>query len=198
MQNSSTLTSALDLADEPNTAEDASSLETLRLGQDTTFLSVFTHQGLVVKRHYLDATESYNPGYYACLGEQCPACRAGIKANEVLRLPVVDRLTARIKLLDVPTQRGPGKLLTELQPALKASEPETFVVQITRNANYVYNVTLQAQSEADPEVAGRVQAFAGQMEAGDIDLMSGLQVLSAEEMRAHETIARRLKLAGGV
>lgn len=198
MYNSSTLTSALDLADEPHATQDTSSLETLRLGQDTTFLSVFTHQGLVVKRHYLEATDSFAGGYSACLGEQCPACRAGIKANEVLRLPVVDRLTARIKLLDVPTQRGPGKLLTELQPALKAADPETFVVQVIRDAKYVYHVTLQAQGEADPEIAGRVQAFADQMEAGEVDLMSGLQVLTADEMRVHETIAQRLKLVGGV
>jgi hypothetical protein len=104
MYNSSTLTSALDLADEPELAQDTSSLETIRLGQDTVFLSVFTPQGLVVKRHFLEATDSFSRGYYACLGEQCPACRAGIKANEVLRLPVVDRLTAQIKLLEVPTQ----------------------------------------------------------------------------------------------
>lgn len=58
MSTTITLTSALDLADETQAHQDPSRLEALRLGQDTAFLSVFTHQGLVVKRHYLEATDS--------------------------------------------------------------------------------------------------------------------------------------------
>jgi len=51
MSTTITLTSALDLADETQAHQDPSRLEALRL-------SVFTHQGLVVKRHYLEATDS--------------------------------------------------------------------------------------------------------------------------------------------
>lgn len=197
MKKSSQLTSALDLVDEESIAPQTGMLEALRLGQDTVFISVFTDQGLVVKRHFLEATTTYSRGYYACLGTNCPACRAGITANEVLRLPVVDRLTAGIKLMDIPTQRGPGKLLTELKPALQASDPEKIVLQITRDAKFVYHVMHQAQNETDPQVVSNVQAFAERMKADDVDLMSGLAVLSDDEMRLHEVIARRLSLAGG-
>lgn len=198
MKKSSQLVSALDLVDEQSIAPQTGMLEALRLGQDSVFISVFTDQGLVTKRHYLEATVTHAGGYYSCTGVDCPACRAGIKASEVLRLPVVDRLTAQIKLLDVPTLRGPGKLLTELKPALQATEPEKIVLQIRRDAKFVYHVIHQAQNEIDPQVVINVRAFVERMEANDVDLMSGLTVLSDEEMRAHEVIARRLNLAGGV
>lgn len=190
--------SALDLLDEVSVVDDAAPLEVVRIGQDTSFISIFTQHGLLAQRHFLDATDRYPRGYYACIGSQCPACSAGIKANQVLRLPVVDRVSATIKLLDVPTQRGAGKLLTELQPALKAEHPEKFIVHISRDRNFVYHVSLQAQNELDPEVAERIHSFAKRMDGGKVSLEVGLQVLSREEMLEHELIAKRLQLTGGV
>lgn len=123
MSHASSLTSLADLIDEQPGFPDTAPLEALRIGQDASFISLFTLHGLSVQRHYLEATPVWRGGYYRCLGDGCPACRAGKAPQDILRLPVIDRLTARIKLLEIPIKQGPGTLMSELPPVLRAPHP---------------------------------------------------------------------------
>jgi hypothetical protein len=184
----------LSIADAP---DEMGKLELVRLSLEPSILSFFTDKVENESVHYIKATETWSAGYVQCCGDQCPACRVGIELKKNLLLPVLDRVTGRVKILRVPTQRGPGKLLTEIGNVLANDDPSQLVVQVVRRKDFTSQVTIQSAADFDPESAAAVKRFSDALEDGAIDVRAVAMAVSAEEMHQHEEIAKRLKFMGG-
>ena len=188
--------SLTEVLNEVEEQEQDTTLRTLRIGPEDVYISVFTESAAKDTTHYLEATETWEKGYYRCLGEGCPACRAGLEPKQYLLLPVVDRVDAQVKVLRMPILRGPGKFLTEFGKVLTAPEREKVVATIRRDRNFVYTVAIRNTAEVDPQAAAAAKRFKERVENGGLDIRSVHTSISADEMREHETIAKRLKLSG--
>lgn len=173
-----------------------SALEVVRVGTDAAFVSFFTYDVVPVSAHYLEGTESWTGTYARCLGDGCPACRAGLTKTDYLLLPVVDRLEGAVKVLRVNRQKGPGKLLTELGQVLALPDRDRLVVRIVRNKNYVHTLSVESESELDHDLVAAVRTFTEKVDSGAIDVASVMPSFSVEELATHERIAKRLKLVG--
>lgn len=80
----------------------------VRIGTDASFKCVFTADAVPVSAHYLPATDTWDGTYAQCLGEDCPACKAGILRSDYLLLPVVDRVEGQVKVLRITRKKGPA------------------------------------------------------------------------------------------
>src|SRR5262245_61526009 len=108
-----------------------SPLTVLRIASEPVFVSLFTDQGLDATTHYLEPTESWAGGYVYCLGRDCPACAAQIDRKRFMLLPIVDLTDARVKILMVPAEKGPSKLLTELLKVLSLESRAEIITKIS-------------------------------------------------------------------
>jgi hypothetical protein len=177
--------------------EDApSSLAVLKLSAEPVYVSFFTDQGADVTAHYLERNETWAGGYVYCLGTGCPACAAHIDRKRFVLLPVADLTDARIKVLRVPSEKGPGKLLTEMLKVLGLPNRAEIVTKISRTSNYQYIVDAHRQDALSPDVMAAIKRFADQLKANIIDLRSVVTRLPAAEIGQHERIAKRLSLEG--
>jgi hypothetical protein len=177
--------------------EDApSSLTVLKLSAEPVYVSFFTDQGADVTAHYLERTETWAGGYVYCVGAGCPACAAQIDRKRFVLLPVADLTDARIKVLRVPSEKGPGKLLTEMLKVLGLPNRAEIVSKISRTSNYQYIVDAHRQDALGPDVMAAIKRFVDQLDAKIIDLRSVVTKLPAAEIAQHERIAKRLALEG--
>jgi hypothetical protein len=172
-----------------------SSLTVVKLSAEPVYVSLFTDQGTDVTAHYLERTESWGGGYVNCIGAGCPACAAQIDRKRFVLLPVADLTNARIKVFRVPSEKGPGKLLTEMLKVL-GLETATIVTKISRTSNYQYIVDAHRQDALGPDVMAAIKRFVDQLDAKIIDLRSVVTKLPAAEIAQHERIAKRLALEG--
>ena len=195
-QSSTPTISLLDALAETEADDESGAVEMLRIGADASFVSLFTEDVIPVSSHFLEATDSWDRTYARCLGDDCPACKAGLSRAEHLLLPVIDRIEGRVKVLRITRQKGPGKLLTELGQVLAMPNREDLVLRITRKKNFVHTVTFESEQAFDPELAQAVRSFTDKVEAGVLDVTSVIPVFPAEELATHEKIARALKLSG--
>ena len=173
-----------------------SSLSVLKLSGEPVYVSFFTDQGADVTAHYLERTETWAGGYVYCLGTGCPACAAHIDRKRFVLLPVADLTDARIKVLRVPSEKGPGKLLTEMLKVLGLPNRAEIVTKISRTGNYQYVVDAHRQDALSPDVMAAIKRFTVQLNANIIDLGSVVTRLPAAEITQHERIAKRLALEG--
>jgi hypothetical protein len=173
-----------------------SSLSVLKLSAEPVYVSFFTDQGADVTAHYLERTETWAGGYVYCPGAGCPACAAHIDRKRFVLLPVVDLTDARIKVLRVPSEKGPGKLLTEMLKVLGLPNRAEIVTKISRTSNYQYIVDAHRQDALSPDVMAAIKRFADQLNANNIDLRSVVTRLPPAEITQHERIAKRLALEG--
>ena len=173
-----------------------SSLTVLKLSGEPVYVSFFTDQGADVTAHYLERTETWAGGYVYCLGTGCPACAAHTDRKRFVLLPVADLTDARIKVLRVPSEKGPGKLLTEMLKVLGLPNRADVVTKISRTSNYQYIVDAHRQDALSPDVMAAVKRFADQLKADLIDLRSVVTRLPGGEVAQHERIAKRLALEG--
>jgi hypothetical protein len=173
-----------------------SSLSVLKVSGEPVYVSFFTDQGADVTAHYLERTETWAGGYVYCLGAGCPACAAHIDRKRFVLLPVADLTDARIKVLRVPSEKGPGKLLTEMLKVLGLPNRAEIVTKISRTSNYQYIVDAHRQDALSPDVMAAIKRFTDQLNANIIDLRSVVTRLPAAEITQHERIAKRLALEG--
>jgi hypothetical protein len=171
-------------------------LEVVRIGADAAFVSFFTDDVVPVSAHYLEGTDSWAGTYARCLGDGCPACRAGLTKTDYLLLPVVDRLEGAVKVLRITRQKGPGKLLTELGQVLSLPDRDGLVVRIVRNRNFIHSLSVESESQLDPDLVEAVRAFTERADSGVLDVASVMPSFTAEELATHERISKRLKLVG--
>jgi len=172
------------------------SLTVLRISTEPSYVSLFTDQGADVTTHYLERTDSWSGGYVYCLGAGCPACAAQIDPKRFVLLPVADLTDARIKILRVPSEKGPGKLLTEILKVLSLANRAEIVTKISRTKGFQYIVDAVRQDALSADVAGAISRFVDHLAAKVIDLRSVVMSLTASEMTEHERIAKRLELEG--
>jgi hypothetical protein len=172
------------------------SLSVLRLSSEPTYIGLFTDQGANVTSHYLERTDSWAGGYVECLGEECPACTAQIERKRFLLLPAVDLTDARVKVLRVPFEKGPGKLLTELVKILHLPNRTEVVTKVTRSKDFRYSVDAHHQAKPNPDVLAAIKRFIDDLNAGAVDLKSVITLLPADEIARHERVAKRLALEG--
>jgi hypothetical protein len=191
-----TFVSLTDWATTTDQDESVSSITVLRLSTEPVYVSLFTDQGADVTTHYLEHTETWAGGYVDCLGAGCPACTAQIDRKRFVLLPVADLTDARIKILRVPSEKGPGKLLTEILKVLSLADRTEIVTKISRTKGFQYVVHAVRQDALSPDVAAAISRFVDNLNAKVIDLRSVVTSLSAAEMAAHERIAKRLDLEG--
>jgi hypothetical protein len=173
-----------------------SSLSVLKVSGEPVYVSFFTDQGADVTAHYLERTETWAGGYVYCLGTGCPACAAHIDRKRFVLLPVADLTDARVKVLRVPSEKGPGKLLTEMLKVLGLPNRAEIVTKISRTSNYQYIVDAHRQDALSPDVMAAIKRFTDQLNANIIDLRSVVTRLPAAEITQHERIAKRLALEG--
>ena len=172
------------------------SLTVLKLSAEPAYVSLFTDQGADVTTHYLERTETWTGGYVFCLGAGCPACAAQIDRKRFVLLPVTDLTDARVKILRVPSEKGPGKLVTELLKVLGLPNRAEVVTKISRTSNYQYIVDAYRQDALGPDVLAAIKRFVDQLDAKVIDLRSAVTRLPAGEITQHERISKRLALEG--
>ena len=96
----------------------------------------------------------------------------------------------------MPSEKGPGKLVTELLKVLGLPNRAEVVTKISRTSNYQYIVDAHRQDALGPDVLAAIKRFADQLDAKVIDLRSTVTRLPASEIAQHERIAKRLALEG--
>jgi hypothetical protein len=190
------LVSLIDLATEADQSEAGSQLSVLPIRTEPVFVSLFTDQVLNVITHYLERTDTWSGGYVYCLGKDCPACAALVDRKPFALLPVADLIDGTIKILRVPTEKGPGRLLTELVKVLSLPSRADIVTKISRISNYQYVVEAHREATLHPDVAAAIKRFVQELETRVVNLQSVITSMSASEMAQHERIARRLELVG--
>lgn len=186
--------SLLDIIAETESSSADAPLGVIRIGTDAAFVSFFTEDVVPISAHYLEGTDSWAGTHAQCLGDGCPACRAGLTKTEYLLLPIVDRLDGIVKVLRITRQKGPGKLLTELGQVLALPDRDKLIVRITRSKNYVHHIAIEAETELDPDLVEAVRAFSQRMDAGALDVKDVIPLFTADDLATHERIAKRLTL----
>lgn len=176
---------------------DVGHLETIRLNQEPKYLSLFTQSLVMTDAHFLDANETFpDRGYYRCLGDDCPACKAEIEKKKFMLLPVADLEDGQIKILRVPRARGVGKLANELGKVLSLDDPSKVISVVTMDKNYGYTVSTKQSGEFSADIAEAIKRFEKNVSDGVVNINDVIVTISAEEMAVHGRIAKRLKLSG--
>lgn len=176
-----------EIADQP--------LQTVWLKAEPSYLNIFTKDVLQVDAHYLKDDASLANGYYRCLGDDCPACKAELSKQYFLLMPVVDFVDATVKILRIPRQKGPGKLLTEIGKVTSLPDPSSVMSKIIKGRDNKYSVDIK-EHNPDGDIAAAVKRFQKQFEAGMVDIGSVVPELSREEIVSHTEVAKKLKLEG--
>lgn len=168
----------------------------LSISKDAAYVGFFTKNGVQVSSHYLQEADGYVSGYVHCLGDDCPACQAGLKKSQFLLMPVYDHLAGEIALLRISTIKGAGKLATELGKVLSLPEPDKVIAKITRSDRFNFTVDAMPNNQHDPEAIRKVQEFKTSLDNGTIDLISSVTRMPTNEMAEHPRIAKTLQLEG--
>ena len=190
------LVSLTDWANATDQEDAPSSLTVLKISREPIYVCLFTDQGANVTTHYLEQTETWTGGYIHCLGQGCPACAAQIERKRFVLLPVADLTDARVKILRVALEKGPGKLLTEMLKVLSLPNRAEIITKISRTGPYQYLVDAHRQDPLSPDVGAAIKRFRDQFNAKIIDLQSVITRLTDVEIAQNERIARRLALEG--
>jgi hypothetical protein len=190
------LVSLTDWATESDKDEQLSPLTVLAIRTEPVYVSLFTGNGLEVITHYLEGKETWSGGYVYCLGKTCPACTALVDRKRFVLLPVADLTDGMIKILRVPAEKGPGKLVTELVKVLNLPSRADIITKISRIKNYQYVVEAHREDVLNPDILAAIKRFVQELEAGLVNLGSIVTRIPASEMVQHERIARRLELEG--
>ena len=139
---------------------DVGHLETIRLNQEPKYLSLFTETLVKADAHFLDANKTFpDRGYYRCLGDDCPACKAEIEKKKFMLLPVADLEDGQIKILRIPRARGVGKLANELGKVLSLDDPSEVIAVVTMDKNYGYSVSTKQSVEFSADIAEAIKRF---------------------------------------
>jgi hypothetical protein len=187
------LVSLLDLSNEPDQPAQLAGLTIPET--EPALVTLFTDQGVRVTSHYLPKTGQWDSGFYHCLGLGCPACAAEMSPQTFVLLPVVDRTDGEVKIVRVRTEKGPGKLLTELSKVLSLSNRGNIITKISRK-NYQYSVEAVREESVHPDLATAIKQFLEQLAAKIIDITSVVPRIPASEMLQHEHVAKRLEAMG--
>jgi hypothetical protein len=158
------------------------------------YLMFFTLHPKKLLSHYDEDSKTQ----YLCLGQECPACAAGLRATEHIYLPVWDAQCRRVAILKFDTRSdGPaGKILTFLKTYRDRLADVIAVVDCKGKGEF----TITAH-EPLPEIdrgALACQAFCQGLEAGTISLDSCVKQLQAGEIAKLASVSRRTaRVVGG-
>jgi hypothetical protein len=191
------LVSLTDWETERDREESQSSLAVLTISTEPVYVSLFMEQGADVATHFLERTETWAGGYVFCLGHDCPACKGQIDRKRFVLLPVADLTDGVIKILRVPAEKGPGRLLTEIVKVLSLPNRDEIITKISRSKKYQYVVDAHRENPLNPDVAAAIKRFVEHLRSGVIDLRSVVTKIPASDMAQHDRIAKRLELEGG-
>lgn len=194
--NTPTMVSLQHFLNEAEVETDHKKLETFYIGTDASYFAMFTDKVIEVEAHYLKAAKDWLNTYARCLGEGCPACKAGVTAKKYLLLPVVDRIDNRVKIMRISNSKGPGQLLTELGAAFEMPDRSNLTFSVSRE-NYVTKLEIFSDTDLDPEVARAVKEFEQHVSSGDVEISSVIPSYSADELITHDRIKKILDLKGG-
>ena len=172
-------------------------MELLRIGQEPKFLQLFTKQASTVKVHYLNPDDVLpKGGYYHCLGEDCPACKATVSKKKFMLMPVGDLIHGDIKILRIPLEKGPGKLATELAKVFALNDPSAVTTMISRARNFKHTVITKPAGEYHSDIAEAAKRFQKNIDEGVINVNDAIATISIDDMAAHSEIAKMIKLVG--
>jgi hypothetical protein len=131
-------------------------------------------------------------GAYLCLGEKCPACKAGDKATMHVYLPVWDAQNRRVAILKFDTRPdGPAvKILQFLQHYQNHLANIVAVIECKGRGEFSI-IPCEPLPETD-RGALACQAFSEQLEAGTIDLHSCVKRLTPKQIVALASMKTRL------
>ena len=176
-----------EIADQP--------LQTVWLKAEPSYLNIFTKDVLPVDAHYLRGDAALANGYYRCLGDDCPACKAEFQTQHFLLMPVVDFVDATVKILRIPRQKGPGKLLSEIGKVTSLPDPSSVMTKIIKGSDNKYSVEIR-QHSPDGDIAAAVKRFQKQFNTGMVDIGSVVPEISKEDVASHAEVAKKLQLEG--
>src|SRR5262249_40270152 len=129
--------------------------------------------------------------HYLCLGDECPACAAGVKATEHIYLPVWDAQNRRVAVLkfDTPAD-GPARGILAFRTTYKGQLADVVAVVDCRGKGEFTITAHQPLPECD-RGALVCEAFCQALEAGSLSLTSCVKQLNAAEIRKLNPVKRR-------
>lgn len=141
---------------------------------ESVYIRPFTDVEETVKVHYLSSkgVDGQQQGYFQCLGEDCPACVAGVRSRELDLLPVYNADDEEIQVLQLPVSpdaRSQALSLRNQVLRVFRELPETF-------SDYLVPIDRKTAWE---HVVGQPQPL-GNVDEGE-EAISTFQRLSAEE-----------------
>lgn len=161
---------------------------------EADILVKFGHPPTEVKSHKLEFANREYPGYYACLGDDCPACAAGFKTVtrciDYFYSPSREMVVCHAHNKDRKAQSFGSRLLRSCRGGYPA------VLLLTRTDAYNHGIK-RIEGEPDLDLGVRaIKAFLADLEAGNIDTADIIEEISADEMASAERVKTILALRG--
>lgn len=167
----------------------------IRITEDSPEVLVkFGHPLTQYETHYLELPGELYGAYYRCLGEDCPACAAGMKRTP-RRVDFFYSISSGYVVYHVHTaDRKPNSFSSKLARACVGGYPAVLIV--SRPDQYTYDI----QRVDDPsclETAARVvKVFLEDLAADRVDLDEVVRVADREDMLAVPKITTILRIRG--
>ncbi len=155
------------------------------------YLTFFTTHGEKFRSHFEE--ERGARGFYGCLGENCPACAAGVKATEHFYIPVWDVRNRRVAVLRFDARLdGPAAKVGDFLAAYQDRMGEV-IAEIVCDGLGRGNFTITAR-KALPETdlgAPACAEFCARLDKGGVDLGQCSRGLTAAEVAALPSVRGR-------
>jgi hypothetical protein len=155
------------------------------------YLAFFTTHGVKFRSHFEEEREAR--GFYRCLGEDCPACAAGVKATEHVYIPVWDVRNRRIAVLKFDARPdSPAVKVLEFLAAYQEQMGEV-IAEIVCDGLGRGSFTITAR-KAPPETDLGVPActeFCARLDKGEVDPGECSRALTAAEVAALPSVRGR-------
>ena len=167
-------------------------LHLIRLYGDPAEVLVFTDDVEQVLLHWV--SDPSVKSFIECPGESCPLCFIGSSPQPNLLLPAYDLIRQRVGVLQIPCERGPGKLLSVLAPHIDGASTTDHFLVISREGRDYFVETIPMLEDGD-RGESHIRTFLNHPEVGPL-LRSALPQLSRQELARLESVHGRLKRRG--
>ena len=129
-------------------------------------------------------------GSYHCLGDECPACKAGVKLTEHVYVPVWDVLNRRIAVLKFEMSKGgPAAKIVPFLETYKDRLADIVVV-IDCKGRGEFSLTAHEPLPETDRGALECKGFCEAMEAGAIDLRDCVKQLKPAQIAALRSVKK--------
>ncbi len=167
-------------------------------GDNVAYYVLFVFAVACVMTHFLEAASASIRAYVFCDGDGCALCRAGLKADERLLLPVYDPIACAIAVLPMTLNRRPRALLPQILPLLtrlKAGEPP-ILIAVRKVSRDRFSVVGKPTNGKVDDGAKGISEFVGRPDRREVDPASVYPTYSDEELADISEVQDRLELAG--